>query len=62
MLHVAVRMLDNNRKILYVVERVCASPLINKERRRQGIKQLHELAQANAALRDTIDREIEERR
>jgi hypothetical protein len=62
MLDVAMRQLETNRKIMSLVERVCAAPQVSKERRRAGIKQLHELSQANAALRDAIDREIEERR
>ena len=62
MLPVAMKQLETNRKIMSLVERVCASPQISTERRRAGIKQLHDLAQSTAALRDAIDREIEERR
>ena len=62
MLPVAMKVLETNKKILSLVERVCACDAISKERRRAGIKSLHELAQANAALREAIDREIEERR
>jgi hypothetical protein len=53
--------LEVNRRILSLVEKV-ASKATDPTIRRKMIRNLHRLAQDGATIRDTIDREIEERR